>query len=183
MVYYIADTHFGHEKIIKKCARPFASVYEMNEALIAAWNERVGDEDTIWILGDMFHQCANPEAILWRLKGRKRLVLGNHDETWTNRVDMELFFDSVDWIAETQEGDRELILCHYPMMAWKHKKRAWMVHGHIHNDTDGDYWHLIRDNPRLLNAGVDVNGYRPVTFEEMEANNAVFKVSGPRGRR
>ena len=33
-VYYIGDTHFGHSNILKLCARPFATVEEMNEALL-----------------------------------------------------------------------------------------------------------------------------------------------------
>lgn len=50
-----------------------------------------------------------------------------------------------------------------------------MVFGHIHNNTDADYWPLIAQSERMLNAGVDINGFAPVTFEEMEANNICFK--------
>ena len=35
MVYFTADTHFDHANIIRFCNRPFTSVDEMNEALIA----------------------------------------------------------------------------------------------------------------------------------------------------
>ncbi len=50
-----------------------------------------------------------------------------------------------------------------------------MIYGHIHNNTGDDYWPLIMRRPRMLNAGVDVNGYEPVTFEELVANNAKFR--------
>jgi len=46
-VFFISDTHFGHENIIRMCRRPFGSVTEMDEALVARWNERVGATDTI----------------------------------------------------------------------------------------------------------------------------------------
>lgn len=46
----------------------------MNEAMIAAWNERVHGNDTVYIVGDMFFRCADPESILKRLKGKKRLL-------------------------------------------------------------------------------------------------------------
>ena len=53
--------------------------------------------------------------------------------------------------------------------------RCYMVFGHIHGNTDADYWPLIQANERMLNAGVDVNHFEPVTFEEMEANNLLYK--------
>lgn len=59
MVYFTADTHFGHENIIKFCDRPFASVEEMDETLIANWNGRVRANDTVFILGDMFFRISD----------------------------------------------------------------------------------------------------------------------------
>lgn len=44
-------------------------------------------------------------------------------------------------------------------------------------DTNSDYWPLIQRRERVLNAGVDVNDYRPVTFEEMVENNRKFKAA------
>ena len=52
-----------------------------------------------------------------------------------------------------------------------------MVYGHIHNNTDAAYWPLIRASPQMLNAGVDVNDYQPVTLEELKQSNERFKVS------
>ena len=79
MIYFTADTHFGHANIVKMCQRPYLDVDAMNEAMIAAWNERVQGNDTVYIIGDMFFRCADPESILKRLKGKKRLIVGNHD--------------------------------------------------------------------------------------------------------
>lgn len=50
-----------------------------------------------------------------------------------------------------------------------------MIHGHIHNNTNQPYWPTIKNNPRLLNAGADINGFEPVSFDEMLANNEYFK--------
>ena len=41
MVFFTADTHFDHANIIRFCNRPFATVEDMNEALIANWNRKV----------------------------------------------------------------------------------------------------------------------------------------------
>ncbi len=47
-VYFTADTHFNHANVLKYCARPFASIDEMNRELIARWNALVGPEDTVY---------------------------------------------------------------------------------------------------------------------------------------
>ena len=175
MYYFISDPHFGHENILKMCQRPFESVEEMNEAMIDAWNQRVTGNDTVFILGDLFYRCPDPEPILQRLKGKKRLIIGNHDSSWMDKVDLSRYFVSVDPFLEITDGVRAITLCHYPLLTWKHKLRTYMVHGHIHNDTTSDFFPLLVARERVLNAGVEVNGYRPVTVEELQQNNQTFK--------
>ena len=54
MRFYIADCHFGHDKVRLLDGRPFASVEEMDEAMIVRWNERVRKKkDEVVILGDL----------------------------------------------------------------------------------------------------------------------------------
>jgi calcineurin-like phosphoesterase family protein len=45
MKYILSDTHLGHENIIECCDRLFGSVDEMNEQLVANWNELVNEHD------------------------------------------------------------------------------------------------------------------------------------------
>ncbi len=177
MIYFTADTHFGHANVVWMCDRPYPDVDAMNEAMIAAWNERVHGNDTVYIVGDMFFRCADPESILKRLKGRKRLIVGNHDGFWMGKVDLDRYFLSVDHYLEISDSAHALTLCHYPMLTWKHAKRSYMIHGHIHTDTRADFWPLICCRDNVLNAGVDVNGYRPVTFDELLENNRRFKAA------
>ena len=49
MIYFTADTHFGHENVIRFCGRPYATDAEMDEALIENWNSRVKGNDTVLI--------------------------------------------------------------------------------------------------------------------------------------
>lgn len=55
--------------------------------------------------------------------------------------------------------------------------RTYMIHGHIHNDTKADFWPLIAACDNILNAGADINGFMPVTFDEMLENNRRFKTN------
>jgi calcineurin-like phosphoesterase family protein len=78
-VWFTSDTHFWHARIIQFCQRPFASVDEMNEKLIANWNAVVVPDDTVYHLGD-FSMAARPvELYVPRLNGQIHLVMGNHD--------------------------------------------------------------------------------------------------------
>ena len=51
MNYYTADLHFGHSNVINFDHRPFIDVDEMDSTLIALWNNRVRNDDDVWILG------------------------------------------------------------------------------------------------------------------------------------
>ena len=175
MIYFIADTHFGHESVIRFCDRPFACAKEMDEEMIRRWNDRVRGNDTVYIIGDMFLHCSCAEDILKRLKGKKRLIIGNHDASWLRTLDAERYFLSVDHYLEINDAQRSLTLCHYPLLTWKHAMRSYMIHGHIHNDTSLDFWPLIAARDRVLNAGADLHAFMPVTFEELLENNRRFK--------
>ena len=181
MVFFTADTHFGHENILKLCDRPFDTIGQMNEHFIENWNSKVSGGDTVYIVGDLFFRCPEPEPILQRLKGKKHLIIGNHDSSWMDKVALERYFVDVRDFKVITDGTRAITLCHYPLLTWKHQLKTYMIHGHIHGDTTGDFFPLICRRERLLNAGVDINGYAPVTFAELVENNARFKERFMRG--
>lgn len=55
-------------------------LYWHDEALITAWNSRVKDDDVVWFLGDFaFKDTKKAQEIGRRLKGHKRMIMGNHD--------------------------------------------------------------------------------------------------------
>ena len=175
MTYFTSDQHFGHFNIIRLSRRPFKTVEEMDETMVERWNAKVKDDDTVYVLGDLFFRAATVEPILERLKGRKHLVLGNHDHSWTDRVNLADHFESVQTLKEGTVDGRLVTMCHYPMLSYPQARRGYMIYGHIHNNTGDDYWPLIMRRPRMLNAGVDVNNFEPVTFDELLANNNAFQ--------
>jgi calcineurin-like phosphoesterase family protein len=171
MIYFTADLHIGHANIIRFCQRPFQSVDEMNGALIAGWNSVVRENDDVYVLGDLFYRNAAPaEETLRQLKGRKRLILGNHDKRWTKTVDLARHFAEVANLLIYKRDGVKYTLCHYPMLSWDGRGHGgYMIHGHTHNSR------LEHTDQFLLNAGVDINGYKPVTFEELVKNNEKFR--------
>ncbi len=177
MIYFIADTHFGHANIIRHSHRPFESVEEMDNTIIKNWRTKVKNCDTVYILGDMFFVGRlNYEEYLKQLPGKKHLIIGNHDKDWMKRVDLPQYFESISNYAEISDGAHKITLCHYPMMTWNGAtKGSYLIYGHIHNNIQADYWSLLKIMPNALNAGVDINNFMPVTFNELSENNRIFK--------
>ena len=80
--FFIADTHYGHDNIIKFCNRPFLNVKEMNEALIKNWNSIVSENDEVYHLGDV--AMKNPliaKQFLESVNGKIYLIKGNHEQS------------------------------------------------------------------------------------------------------
>jgi calcineurin-like phosphoesterase family protein len=171
-VFFISDTHFGDHRVLNLYPRPFASVAAMDAGLIAQWNEVVGVDDEVWHLGDFARTAALAAAILPRLNGKKRLVLGNNDPP----PDPGAGWLSVAEYAETRVDGIDLVLCHYPFRRWKGMDRGSInLHGHSH----GRLRPLL---PRQFDVGVDVRNYRPVRLAELLPPPKPKKGAGRDGR-
>ena len=62
MTYFTSDQHFGRFNIIRLCNRPFASLEEMNETMLARWNAKVKDSDRGFVIGDLFFRARLRQA-------------------------------------------------------------------------------------------------------------------------
>ena len=169
MIFYTADTHFRYEPMADK--RPFGSVDKMDEALIANWNAVVSEDDTVYLLGDIgYNDGRVPCRILSRLNGRKHLIRGNHDTAYEDAPLLHRYFESVSDFLEIDDGVHHIFLSHYPMLY--SKPNGYMIHGHLHGS--GQFHDILGAMPRVLNAGVDVNDFHPVTLEQLIENNRRF---------
>ena len=173
MMYFTADLHLGHSNIIGACERPFDTVERMNAALIANINERVGARDSLYVLGDFSYRTTVEEAS--RLRRRIRcenvhLVRGNHDKHWADTPHADAFASEQDYL-EIKAGyaqGHKLVMSHYPMLSWNGRWRASiMLHGHIH--SRGAAYNERNRAAGILryDVGVDANGYRPVSRDEI----------------
>ena len=172
--WYTADTHFGHDNIIKFCKRPFRDTAHMEQVLLDNLQASVGPEDDLWILGDLVVGTRSKsrdwlDDLFGLLPGRrKHLVTGNHDK----ELVLSLPWDTVTPLAEVRDGpqNQSQTLCHYPMLTWNHARRdALMMFGHVHDNWLG--------HRNCVNVGVDVWDFRPVRIEDIAKRGASLPVS------
>ena len=177
---YSGDLHVGHRNAINFDQRPFADRDEMDEALIHLWNGRVQNDDDVWILGDFCYRSdKDPVEYLKRLKGKKHLIVGNHDGVILKNKKALEYFETVEQMHTiTDIYNKEpiqVVLCHYPLAEWNGMYRgAWHVYGHIHNNKN-DTYEFMKTKERALNAGCMINNYTPVSFRELVENNKRFQ--------
>ena len=141
-IWFTSDHHWGHANIIRFSNRPFATVEEMDEALVDRWNSVVRRGDTVYHLGDvsLHKDLHRARAILDRLNGSICLIRGNHESV------AERLKDRFAWIKDyaelkvpdpdAPEGRRLIIMCHYAFRVWnKSHHGSWHLYGHSHANT------------------------------------------------
>jgi calcineurin-like phosphoesterase family protein len=170
---FTSDTHFGHFNVIEYSGRPFKSTEEMRDILVYNWNQLVGEKDIVYHLGDftLSTDLNYIDGILSQLKGKIRLIRGNHDK-WANRLGSLRNHSKIEWVKDYYEtsyhidGDSiKVVMSHYPMRAWnKSHYGSYSLHGHCHGSLDRENASL---KLRRLDVGVDSNNYSPLTFEEI----------------
>ena len=175
--FFTSDTHFGHANVIKHSTRPFASIEDMDEALIVNWNAWVAPKDTVYHLGDF----AWRDALKYRdrLNGNIALIVGNHEAAAEKIKHRFLWVKDVHMV---KVGDTRIWCSHYSHEVWpKSHHGAWHLYGHSHNSLPA------RDYAQSLDVGVDATAarlagfvqgapflglpqdYRPMSYEEVAA--------------
>lgn len=165
-----SDAHFGHVNIIRYCNRPFASVTQMNDAMIERWNKRVGLDDRIYFLGDF---AMGPKvdpvfiaSVLLQLNGQKIIILGNHDQpskygpglravVADYRIEDTEIMDAQIHVARID--GKNFVMCHFPIAEWEGRHHGSIhLHGHVHTEYSPDAFNAQGVDRRDI--GVDMYG-------------------------
>lgn len=156
-IFVTSDTHFGHANIIGYCNRPFSSPEDMDWGMVKRWNMVVKPEDHVWHLGDVYMGGSREyiDHVLSSLNGRKRLVLGNHD----NGRDQLLLKHFEKIVAWRDFKEYSSLLTHMPLHPGSIIKDRVNVHGHIHQNKI--------DDPRYRCVCVEHTDYAPVDIRSL----------------
>jgi len=157
-IFFIGDTHFGHRNILTFLRedgtplRNFPSIEEHDEHLVERWNSVVRDEDTVYHMGDvvMNRRCL---PIVYRLKGKKILIRGNHDTAPT--TELMQYFEEI----YGTHNFKDMILSHVPIAKECLDRFGVNVHGHLHGGSMND--------PKYYNVSVEQINYTPISLEQL----------------
>ncbi len=152
--------HSGRKKL-------FDDYDSMHRHLIYKWNEKVSEEDDIYIIGDFSNESGylKTSKLLKFLNGNKYLIKGNNDRFADNvQFDKTLFKFIKDYYVLDIENYNNIIkkavLFHYPILEWEgYYNNTILIHGHWHKNK--------KYNKLAFNTASDLHNFSPLSINEI----------------
>ena len=182
-LWFTSDTHYNHGNICSATTqwtnpvtcREFKSLEQMNAHLIGNINEKVGQDDVLFHLGDWsFGGFEQIELFRNQIVCKNvHIITGNHDHHIENdREGIQSIFSSVNkylnlvvkWNVGTPlMGEQRFALMHFPIASWDNMARgAIHLHGHVHFEADKRI-----GVGKMMDVGCDGNELYPIEMGEV----------------
>jgi calcineurin-like phosphoesterase family protein len=182
-LWFTSDTHYNHGNICSATTqwtdpvtcREFKSLEHMNAHLVGNINEKVGQDDILFHLGDWsFGGFEQIELFRNQIVCKNvHIITGNHDHhIENNREGIQSIFSSVNkylnlvvkWNVGTPlMGEQRFALMHFPIASWDNMARgAIHLHGHVHFEADKRI-----GVGKMMDVGVDGNELYPIEMSEV----------------
>ena len=182
-LWFTSDTHYNHGNICSATTqwtdpvtcREFKSLEKMNAHLVGNINEKVGQDDVLFHLGDWsFGGFEQIEIFRNQIVCKNvHIITGNHDHHIENdREGCQSLFSSVNkylnlnvkWNVGTPLMDEQrFALMHFPIASWDNMARgAIHLHGHVHFPADKRI-----GVGKMMDVGCDGNELYPIEMGEI----------------
>jgi len=186
-LWFTSDTHYDHKNICaattnwvgaENMTRKFSSLERMNDELVFWINQRVGQDDILFHLGDWsFNGFENIRKFRERIVCKNiHLILGNHDHhIERNKDNIQSIFNSVNEYLSLEvkwrpnqsklvaDSYAKFVLFHYPIASWNGMSDGVIhLHGHTHLLS-----HCRVGNGKSIDVGVDGNNLEPIELNEI----------------
>ena len=182
-LWFTSDTHYNHGNICSATTqwtnpvtcREFKSLEHMNAHLVGNINEKVGQDDILFHLGDWsFGGFEQIELFRNQIVCKNvHIITGNHDHHIENdREGIQSIFSSVNkylnlnvkWNVGTPlMGEQRFALMHFPIASWDNMARgAIHLHGHVHFEADKRI-----GVGKMMDVGCDGNELYPIEMGEV----------------
>ena len=133
----------SHKNCLAYDNRPWGTTEENDAALIRNWNDAVGPDDEVYLLGDVsWHNVTKTIEYLNDLNGVKHLIIGNHDQHFLkNKQFRDCFVEIAPYKEIYTDDGKGIVLCHYPIPTYNHHYNGWVhFYGHVHNSFE---WQMV----------------------------------------
>lgn len=168
---FIGCLHLGHQWMAKR--RGFIDAQAHDEHLIEQYNKIVSKRDLVYIVGDITMNAPEHYYLLDRLKGKKIVVLGNHDKPGSVR-ELLKYVDSVAGMVDY----KGFVITHCPIHPSDIGLCKGNIHAHIHHDNTLEEFRALnsyaddKSIPELTlhkyyNVDAHLLNYIPRTLEEL----------------
>jgi len=169
-IWLYSDPHFSHQGVCRFLRadgvtklRPWDTAEEMDEELVRRFNETVGPNDKVYMLGDIAFKRSHIR-ILDRLNCKDLvLIKGNHDVE-----DLKLYSQYFRDIRAYHIMDNYL-LSHIPIHPESLGRWKGNWHGHTHANSVTlampPAYRPGQIDPRYMSLCVEQTDYRPILFE------------------
>ena len=181
-LWFTSDTHYNHANICSATTkwtnpvtlREFKTLEHMNAVLVANINEKVGQDDILFHLGDWsFGGFESIQKFRDQLVCKNiHIILGNHDHhIANNHEDIQRLFSSVNkyldlivkWPVGGETLDARFALMHFPIASWDNMARgAIHLHGHVHFDPS-----MRLQEGKMMDVGCEGSGLYPIDMSEI----------------
>jgi len=175
MIWFTADTHFGHTGILLHQPRrlnAFESVEEMDARIISTINEYVDRNDELFHLGDFCWQASRAGSYRQRLNVRKlHIIRGNHDSNSLSKV-CSTFNEILLRKFVIHGQSTKVHMLHYPMLTWDGLHHgAIHLYGHSHGRYEVELEKMYPGR-RAMDIGIDniellYGAWRPISLDEL----------------
>jgi len=165
-IYFTSDLHIGHDKDFLYEPRGFKNIKDHDLTIVNNWNSVVTDDDDIYILGDLtLEDYDNGLSKLKLLKGKKHIIIGNHDTNFRVELYKELT-DDINYADLVKYGKYQFYISHYPTHTGnkdKHMSTQLInLYGHTHQKTN-----FYNNDPFMYHVGLDSHNNFPVEIDEI----------------
>jgi len=178
MNFFTSDWHFFHGNIMKFCHR-YGSAYGlddidvqrleagekikvtqeaidlMNNYLWDGINNTVGEDDTLYVLGDVLYTKRyqeRAEEVVGRIKCKNiHLIIGNHDKENI----LKHLFSSAQRQLVIGANNKKITMCHHAMVSWDRSTHgSTQLYGHYHAGAE-EWLDKLFPTRKSMDVGVD----------------------------
>ena len=179
-IYFVSDTHFGHQKEFLYKKRGFATIEEHDKVVFENIMAVASQDNTLWNLGDTYMNELSSEnrnrlATIASSFGRANIVPGNHDTPTKMKVLMELGFTVY---SGGNEFKGDCVISHIPVHTCQLEsdyndsgegRFKFNLHGHLHSGTVPMMKNCaIVPDPRFRCVSMEQINNKPISWAELK---------------